>query len=120
VSYSVDDFAEQQACPEQQPASVLHPLPSDAQQLAPALQQSEAQQLEPSLQQLESALQALPSLQQLELVEVAAQQLAPLCIMLYPVADEEVSAEAYTMPASPSTRVRTIALMVFISVSPKT
>jgi len=99
----------------------LHPLPSVAQQVAPALQQSEAQQLEPSVQQLESALQALPSLQQLALVEVAAQQLAPLCcIILHSLTEEEVSAEAYTMPASPRTRVRTVALMVFISVSPKT
>jgi hypothetical protein len=71
------------------------------------------------VQQLESALQALPSLQQLVLVEAAAQQLAPLCIILHPLAEEEVSAEAYTMPASPRTRVRTIALTVFISVSPK-
>jgi hypothetical protein len=38
----------------------LQPLPSELQQVAPALQQSDAQQLEPSVQQLESALHVLP------------------------------------------------------------
>jgi len=68
-------FAEQQDGPEQHWASALQPLPSAAQQLSPALQQSAVQQLspalqqsavqqrEPSTQQAPSALHWLPSLQ---------------------------------------------------------
>ena len=78
----------------QQLASTLHPLPSEAQQLAPALQQSAAQQLEPSVQQLESALHTLPSLQQLAFEVAATQQLAAPCFILHSLVEVGVSAAA--------------------------
>jgi hypothetical protein len=74
ISYLVVSLGEQQVWPEQHPAFALHPLPSEAQQLAAVLQQSVAQQLDPSVQQLPSTLQALFCLQHPTLAAVETEQ----------------------------------------------